>query len=93
MEIQTIIHIYSKIIKAIIKFTKNLSSNFLNAVSIDSIFDSEIHQKSITVKDFLERIVKFTKIEPNTLLVSLMNIDIFCEINKNFLLNKKNCHL
>ncbi len=57
------------------------------------MFDSDFHESSLGLQDYLLRIVKYTNIEPNTLLLSMMNIDRFCESNKSFYINNKNCHL
>lgn len=46
---------------------------------------------SISILNYLERILKYTKMEENTLIVMLIYIDRLCE-NNNFLLTENNIH-
>jgi len=46
---------------------------------------------SILIKAYIERIVKYTKIEENTLIISLIFIDKLCE-NSHFILTSNNVH-
>ncbi len=46
---------------------------------------------SISIFNYLERILKYTKMEENTLIVMLIYIDRLCESN-NFLLTEHNIH-
>jgi len=46
---------------------------------------------SISVFSYLERIIKYTKMEESTLVLMLIYIDRVCELN-NFLLTENNIH-
>ena len=57
-----------------------------------SIFDHNSLNIKLSIFEFLIRISKYTEIEPNILLVSMMYIDKFCSLNSNFFINSNNCH-
>lgn len=46
---------------------------------------------SISIVSYLERILKYTKMEESTLVIMLIYIDKLCEIN-NFLITNNNIH-
>lgn len=56
----------------------------------ETLFHSELNQ-SITIKQYLERIVKFTQMESNTLILALIYLDRFC-LNSNIFLTWVNIH-
>ena len=85
---EEIIEISATIIKQIIKF--NERSN--NDNSYFSDFDSEFLLKTINLKEYLNRIVYYTKLNSEMIVVSLMYFDQFCKKNQEFTLNELNSH-
>ena len=86
--IQEIIKITSEILKQIIKYNQNLvvdNSNF-------TTFDSETLLKTNSINEYLTRIVFYLKLTSEMIILSLMYIDQFIKMNKDFTLNHINCH-
>ncbi len=50
-----------------------------------------IRVSTVTIEAFLERIIKYTKMEESTLILVLYYIDLLCDTN-NFFLNTNNIH-
>lgn len=67
------------------KITNNCIFHFLHSIASILPFLSGRNTK-ITIKSYLEHIVKYSKIEPVTLITMLIYIDRLCRIN-NFQLN------
>ena len=85
----TIISITS-ILSEIINENMDSSKNQLREAQKNlSFFSKRI--PSITIQNYFERILKYSKMEETTLVIVLMYIDKLCESN-NFLLTDNNIH-
>ena len=74
-------------LRAIIR--ENIRNNQMKYVKQD-LFYINRHQ-SISIEDFIKLIYKNTKMSLSTLIISIIYIDKFCEINK-YILSLKNVH-
>ena len=68
---------------------ENIRNNQMKYVKQD-LFYINLHQ-SISIEDFIKLIYKNTKMSLSTLIISIIYIDKFCEINK-YILSLKNVH-
>ena len=71
----------------------NTSKHYIHITSIIGIIKPFLSKKvpAITIKNYLERLIKYTKIESTTLVLILIFIDRVCDINK-IRLNYFNIH-
>jgi hypothetical protein len=94
IDIQTIKSI-SNLIEDIISESKDLNTNGDNIkISSDYLLKNPFTVKkppTVSLEAYLQRIIKYTKIELSTLVITLIYLDRICEIN-NFHLNKNNIH-
>ena len=68
---------------------ENIRNNQMKYVKFDLFFINRQH--SISIEDFINLIYKSTKMSISTLIMSIIYIDKFCEINK-YILSLKNIH-
>ena len=68
---------------------ENIRNNQMKYVKFDLFFINR--QQSISIEDFINLIYKSTKMSISTLIMSIIYIDKFCEINK-YILSLKNIH-
>lgn len=83
-----------QIIKAIAQnlrdiIRENIRNNQMKYVKHDIFYINRQH--SISIEDFVNLIFKSTKMSISTLIISIMYIDKFCELNK-YILSLKNVH-
>lgn len=80
----------SKIITSILKeiideeckdSIQNYKINLASQSKKKSIFNSK-KAPPISIDDYLDRIIKYTKMEESTLLIALLYIDRFCELSE-----------
>lgn len=97
---ETNVYLYSYIIENIIKMNSKKCMESEIKKEKDSIrkeceytnFENYYLYKSISIFDYIKRINHFAKIEQKVLILSMMLLDRFLEINKNFVLSKNNCY-
>ncbi len=82
------IQVVSDILEDIIKLNQVDTSDA--ELPIISLFSCE-HQPSITIKQYMQRIMYYTKPEPSTIILSLIYIDQICE-NSTLKLNRLNIY-
>ena len=82
-----IIKSISKNLKEIIK--ENIQNNQMKYVRNDIFYYS--HVPSIAIEDYIKRIYKNTKMNISSLIMSIIYIDTFCEINR-YVLSMNNIH-
>jgi len=68
---------------------ENIRNNQMKYVKYDLFFINRQH--SISIEDFINLIYKNTKMSISTLIMSIIYIDKFCELNK-YILSLKNIH-
>ena len=68
---------------------ENIRNNQMKYVKFDLFFINR--QQSISIEDFINLIYKSTKMSISTLIMSIIYIDKFCELNK-YILSLKNIH-
>ena len=68
---------------------ENIRNNQMKYVKHDIFYINRQH--SISIEDFVNLIFKSTKMSISTLIISIMYIDKFCELNK-YILSLKNVH-
>ena len=95
-ESKKIINIVCSILTEIINNEKNniINKNFYNSKDFKFDLNDNFEIKSnpnISLQNYLSRILKYTKPQPSTIIISLILIDKFCETS-NINLNKKNIH-
>ena len=94
-ESKRIINIVCSILNEIINNEKNYENkrDFCDSKNIKfNLNNFEIKSNpNISLKNYLSRILKYTKPQPSTIIISLILIDKFCETSK-INLNKKNIH-
>lgn len=83
----------SKLLEDIINENKErLELNTLENIEIQKSSPFfNIRVSTVTIEAFLERIIKYTKMEESTLVLVLYYIDLLCDTN-NFFLNMNNIH-
>ena len=89
-----VINIVSEILEEIVNENEeNEIHNNDNLYDESSIIKSFISKKppQITIKNYLKRIMKYSKPEPSTVIISLIYIDKVCE-NSNLRLTQFNIH-
>lgn len=85
-----IISSINTILQEIINENQDLSKKSIMESQKESPFYTK-RVPSISVLNYLERILKYTKMEESTLILMLIYIDRLCEKN-NFLLSENNIH-
>ena len=98
MSLDDTISVCSDIILKIIKITERfklkskliLFKNFF--LETDSLFDSYDLFSAISLNDYFKRITNYMKIDKTILMLSMMNLDRFLQLNQDFILSKFNCH-
>ena len=70
----------------------NLRVGLTNIASSYPLFESEDLPKAISIFDYIERISSYIKLNKYILILSMMNLDKFLELNKDFVLTKLNCY-
>ena len=78
------------IVNMLISLSSLLSEIIKCDIPYESIFNSKI-VPNISIETYLNRLVKYSKIEESTIIVMLIYIDKLCEINDLFL-NSYNIH-
>ena len=68
---------------------ENIRNNQMKYVKYDLFFQNS--QQSISIEDFINLLYKHTKMNISTLIMSIIYVDKFCEINK-YILSLKNIH-
>jgi len=98
MSLDDTISVCSDIILKIIKITERfkLKSKLILFkiffLETDSLFDSYDLFSAISLNDYFKRITNYMKIDKTILMLSLMNLDRFLQLNQDFILSKFNCH-
>ena len=87
---ETIIKSINSILEEIIKENMDSSKTKIREQQKSSTFFAK-KIPSISVISYMERIIKYTKLEEASLIVMLIYIDKLCEMN-NFLLTENNIH-
>jgi hypothetical protein len=93
-ESNEVINIVSEILEEIIgEYSKNEINDDEEINEESSLMKSFISKKvpQITIKNYLKRIMKYSKPEPSTVIISLIYIDKVCE-NSNLKLTQFNIH-
>lgn len=85
-----IISSINTILQEIINENQDVSKKSIMEIQKESPFYTK-RVPSISVLNYLERILKYTKMEESTLILMLIYIDRLCEKN-NFLLSENNIH-
>lgn len=90
IDISLIIKSINSILEEIINENNDSSKqSILEAQKSFSFYSKKI--PSISISSYLERIIKYTKMEESTLVLMLIYVDRICESN-NFLLTENNIH-
>lgn len=98
MSLDDTISVCSDIILKIIKITERfkLKSKLILFkiffLETDSLFDSYDLFSAISLNDYFKRITNYMKIDKTILMLSMMNLDRFLQLNQDFILSKFNCH-
>jgi len=87
---ETIIKSINSILEEIIKENMDSSKTKIREQQKSSTFFAK-KIPSISIISYMERIIKYTKLEEASLIVMLIYIDKLCEMN-NFLLTENNIH-
>jgi hypothetical protein len=93
-ESNEVINIVSEILEEIIgEYSKNEINDDEEINEESTLMKSFISKKvpQITIKNYLKRIMKYSKPEPSTVIISLIYIDKVCE-NSNLRLTQFNIH-
>ena len=93
-ESNEVINIVSEILEEIIgEYSKNEINDDEEINEESTLMKSFISKKvpQITIKNYLKRIMKYSKPEPSTVIISLIYIDKVCE-NSNLKLTQFNIH-
>ena len=93
-ESNEVINIVSEILEEIIgEYSKNEINDDEEINEENTLMKSFISKKvpQITIKNYLKRIMKYSKPEPSTVIISLIYIDKVCE-NSNLKLTQFNIH-
>lgn len=77
---KTITSILNEIIEEEAKDTSNSTYFILATVKKKSVFNAK-KAPPISTEDYLDRMIKYTKLEESTLLIALLYIDRFCELS------------
>ena len=89
-ESNNVIDIISDILEEIVKENEESNQDSDDDTPAMCVFSSKKPPK-ITINKYFKRIMKYSKPEPSTLIISLIYIDKLCE-NTNFVLNSHNIH-
>ena len=89
-ESNNVIDIISDILEEIVKENEESNQDSDDDTPAMCAFSSKKPAK-ITINKYFKRIMKYSKPEPSTLIISLIYIDKLCE-NTNFVLNSHNIH-
>ena len=94
MKLKNLIKGLSKVLTEIIQENstdiQKKSNNFSYKVDFKSMFSCK-NPPSISIDGYLERIIKYSKLEESTLIISLIYIDRICDYN-NLELSLNNIH-
>jgi len=90
LELEDIINISSIILEKIFTFNDCHQSN--NIFSKFSQFDSLEFPEVISIRDYMSRVVHYIKCEKDILILSMMTLDRFLEMNSDFVLSRYNCY-
>lgn len=90
-------YILEKILKINQKYSYNeaaieaKSSNAIDSANGFAVFDSDLSLK-FSISEYVIRLNLYLNIEDGILILTMMNLDKFMLANKDFKLNKNNCH-
>lgn len=89
LELEDVINISSMILEKIFAYNDNQKTNIFSKFSQ---FDSLEFPEVISIKDYMSRVVSYIKCERDILILSMMTLDRFLEMNSDFVLSRYNCY-
>ena len=87
-----VIKICSLILEKIVQYNQTYKKQSAGIFSKYSQFDSDEFSAVISIYDYINRIASYINCEKNILILSMMNLDKFLDLNKDFVLTKLNCY-
>lgn len=93
MNLANVQSICSLILEKIIAYNEiNLKKNCKISLEKYCTYDSQELQFLIDIRDYIKRLTNYIKCDKHILILSMMNLDKFLELNNDFILTKTNCY-
>ena len=93
MSLPDVENICSLILEKIIVYNENNSKKqWKNSCSKFSAFHSEEYPHYIKIKEYIKRVINYINCDKHILILAMMNLDKFLDINSDFVLTKTNCY-
>jgi hypothetical protein len=86
-------NICSLILEKIIDYSENnLKKQWKNSFEKFKVFHSDEFPYHINIREYIQRLINFINCDQHILILSMMSLDKFLELNPDFILTKTNCY-
>jgi hypothetical protein len=93
MTVLDVENICSLILEKIIDYNENnLKKQWKNNLNKFQVFHSDEFPFYIKIKEYIQRLINFINCDQHILILAMMNLDKFLELNTDFILTKSNCY-
>ena len=93
MSLPDVENICSLILEKIIVYNENnLKKQWKNSLIKFPSFHSDEFPHYIKIKEYIERVINYINCDKHILILAMMNLDKFLELNSDYVLTKTNCY-